>query len=37
VEYGAQAAGLQQIDFNGLVYLKLLGVVIGFPSGRLGW
>jgi hypothetical protein len=36
VEYGAQAAGLQQLDIDGLVYLKLLGVVIGPLSGPLG-
>ena len=30
MEYGAQADGMQQLDFDGLVYLKLLGVVITF-------
>jgi hypothetical protein len=28
VEYGAQAAGTQQLDIDSLVYLKLLGIVI---------
>jgi hypothetical protein len=32
VEYGAQADGMQQLDFDGLVYLKFFGVVIGRDS-----
>ena len=32
MEYGAQADGLQQPDVDGLVYLKLLGVVISQDS-----
>ena len=36
VEYGAQAAGMQQLDVDGPVYLKLLGVVIGPLPGPLG-
>jgi hypothetical protein len=37
VKGGAQAAGLQQLDFDGIVYLKLLGVVIGSLAGPLGF
>jgi hypothetical protein len=36
VEYGAQAAGMQQLDVDGLVYLKFSGMVIGPPSGPSG-
>ena len=35
VKGGAQADGLQQLDVDGIVYLKLLGVIIGPLSGPL--